>query len=159
MDDTLNNQPNDTNLIIAGDFNACIGTRTLAHKNHIGPYGIKKKNKGGKRVIELMQQHRLRAAATFFKSKRYATYYDPLHKFEGKQLDLILTSTKLGNKITQAGVYYPKILPDSDHRPTRIKLRPYHRPKRNKTNHKNNNLTRKEKENQMTGENCKETHM
>ena len=59
------------------DFNACVGTVTegdeKAERRAVGPFGNKKRNSWGKKVITMAIQTTLKVANSFFRHHHYST--------------------------------------------------------------------------------------
>jgi hypothetical protein len=111
---------------MVGDWNASTGTKNSEIDNGkvLGKYGISHANKAGGKLINFMQEHKLRAPHTYFKMKKnqkFATFFDNLRERRPLTLDFFLTSQKLGNRIID--VKQPQGGPVSDHHAVRMKLR------------------------------------
>ena len=59
--------------IIAGDFNANIGTKTKEDFKRIGPFGGGEQNERGDRLIEFVEKHKLIIANTLFRQQKVDT--------------------------------------------------------------------------------------
>ena len=63
-------------IILLGDFNARVDSRTDLWRGIIGAHGIGKMNTNGLRLLSLCSQHELAITNTFFRLKaKYKTYY------------------------------------------------------------------------------------
>ena len=66
LDSMLNSINVNTNIILGGDINARIGTRTCdKHMQVLGPYGIRRSNARGKNLLHVLAGHKLRIENTF----------------------------------------------------------------------------------------------
>jgi hypothetical protein len=73
----LNSINVNTNIIMGGETNARIGTRTCKeHMQVLGPHGITRSNARGENLLHVIAGHKLRIENTFFKhcEEDYATY-------------------------------------------------------------------------------------
>jgi hypothetical protein len=77
LDSMLNSINVNTTIIIGGDINARIGTRTCEeHMQILGQHGIPRSNARGESLLHVSAGHKLRIENTFFKhgEEDYATY-------------------------------------------------------------------------------------
>ena len=77
LDSMLNSVNANTTIIIGGDINARIGTRTCEeHMQVLGPHGLPRSNAQGESLLHVLAGHKLRIENTFFKhgEEDYATY-------------------------------------------------------------------------------------
>jgi exonuclease III len=104
-------------VIIGGDFNACVGTRnecTEMESQAIGPHGNKQRNMCGDMVIDLAVVANLKVATSFFPHNHYSTFKDNRNDVS-RQLDYFLTDASLGTKVTDAKKTGKEIGCRSDH--------------------------------------------
>ena len=123
VDRHLRSLNSSTGIIVGGDFNATVGTRTTdCDAPTLGPYGIGKANDAGEHVLNLARSCSLRVANTYFKAKRYHTFRD-WRTGHRRQLDYFLVSQRIARQVTDAKTYQPRNGIISDHVAVRLRFR------------------------------------
>ena len=128
LQQSIENCPHDTSIIIAGNFNASIGIRSSypAESNVtkcLGPTGNPHTNRRGEIVMDLLTSKHLCAINTFYKSKNdvHNTHWN--HRInKARQLDHFFIHQKFQKAITFAGVD-GNACTHSDHSAIAIKFR------------------------------------
>lgn len=84
--------PKSYDLILAGDFNARVGSDHERWRGTLGPHGIGQINQSGQRLLELAVQYNLRISNTFFQLKNHykSTWQHPRSK-TWHTIDYIIT--------------------------------------------------------------------
>ena len=112
-------------VIMGGDFNATLGTRSEcneAERQAIGPHGDKKRNLCGDIVVNMAIATNLKVTTSFFKHRHYSTFKDRRND-TSRQLDYFLTDSRLGTKVTDAKRTGKEIGCRSDHAPVGLTIR------------------------------------
>jgi exonuclease III len=112
-------------IIMGGDFNACVGTRnecSEGEKQAIGPHGDSQRNLCGDMVINLAVTTDLKVTTSYFPHTHYSTFKDRRND-TSRQLDYFLTDSKLGTKVTDAKRTGKEIGCRSDHAPVSLTIR------------------------------------
>ena len=81
-----------------------------------GLFGNSHQNDSGKRFKDFLALRDLVSTATFFRKKKYDTWFNPARRGEGYQLDHLITERKDLACVTDSGVKGLSLV-DSDHRP------------------------------------------
>jgi exonuclease III len=110
-------------LVIGGDFNAALGKRRAGQEEEphvLGPWGAERRNAERDALLELIVEHDLCVAQSFFQKKEYFTWYHPGSRL-GYQHDLWLVSKPDFKRVGDAG-RRPSAAVDSDHTPVWVRL-------------------------------------
>ena len=126
LDTIIKAFPKQEDLVILGDFNACIGSDNEACPNCLSCFGLGKCNDNGQQLLELCYYHALCITNTFFGTKpcHRVSWRHPRSK-HWHQLDLILTRwTHLKNFLVTRTYHSADC--DTDHSLVccRVKLQP-----------------------------------
>jgi exonuclease III len=113
-------------IIMGGDFNACIGRRKEGdeeEKRTVGPFGNEKRNSCGEKVISMAIQTKLKVTTSFFRHHHYSTFKGNRRHDKSRQLDYFLTEGTLSTKIIDAKRCDHKTGCRSDHLPVKLTMR------------------------------------
>ena len=133
LQDTLDNIPTDSEIIIMGDLNGHVGSRPV--EDVIGKFGIGKRNEGGEMLIDFCMRNKLSIMNTYFNhqnSHKYTwyRYNSQIGQYDLKaQIDFILATRKSVIKDVKA---IPSVSLDSDHRLVKGKMK-IHLPEKEKS--------------------------
>lgn len=129
LSDLYSTVPSNAIIISGEDVNASLST-SLYHctfneaidgkAGGIGPFGDSTPNERGRQTLESIQSHNLSVASSWFKKKRYNTFYSHLLQ-RHLQLDHFITSQTGRKSILDCGRANSPI--NSNHLPVRIKFR------------------------------------
>lgn len=118
-------------LILAGDFNAEVGTRTNTTELTLGPHGHTAKNSRGQQLIAFCQLHGLAITNTWTPQTHKATWFHPRFRTE-HLLDYFITPVAQVSNLFQVLTLNPQIaqehrLPDwseyTDHYPVELQIK------------------------------------
>lgn len=118
-------------IILAGDFNAEVGTRTNDTELTLGPHGPTAKNSRGQQLIAFCQLHGLAIANTWTPQTHKATWFHPRFHTE-HLLDYFITPVNQVSNLFQVLTLNPRIarehrLPDwseyTDHYPVELQIK------------------------------------
>ena len=128
-------------LIVGADTNAATGRSKSGEKNPVGPYGNPHVNNRGKKLIDLLKETNLKDTTSFFKHKRFNTWFNHLDN-KPYALDKILVQNNCKRvKVTDSKVVVGGA--QSDHLPVKLTLKI--RGKLSDTGRTNNQIKKKSK--------------
>lgn len=120
VSDTINNIPDNEELMIMGDFNGKVGQRRDPWTKHLGPFSDNTAtcNYNGNLILELCAEHELVIANTLFRHRQsqIITWYKWNNLDVCSQIDFVLVRTKMRSTLRDTRVI-PNAELDTDHRP------------------------------------------
>ena len=92
LSSTIESIPSSEQLALLGDFNARVGADQDSSQSCLGPFGVRKMNENGQRLLDFCSYHGLCVTNSYFMTKpQHKVYWRHPRSKHWHLLDLILT--------------------------------------------------------------------